>query len=146
MKLPSTILIPTDFSPGGEEAFDYAVALASKLDARLIALNVIGIPALGVPELGLAVTSTMIDSIVAQNRELLDKLIEKHRGDVRCEGLLRTGDPRDVILHTTEEVRADMIVMGTHGRRGVSRLLLGSVTEAVVRTAKCPVLTIRNHK
>ena len=57
--------------------------------------------------------------------------------------MLRTGDARDVIIRACEEINADLIVMGTHGRRGVSRALLGSVAESIVRTAPCPVLTIR---
>ena len=55
------------------------------------------------------------------------------------------GDARDVICQTAKEVHADLIVMGTHGRRGVTRALLGSVTENVVRQAPCPVLTVRPH-
>ena len=65
------------------------------------------------------------------------------------EVLLRTGDARDVINQTAKEVGADLIVMGTHGRRGVTRALLGSVAETVVRTAPCAVLTVRatdDHK
>ena len=57
--------------------------------------------------------------------------------------ILRTGDPRDMILQTAKEIHADLIVIGTHGRRGISRFLLGSVAEAIVRSAPCPVLTVR---
>jgi nucleotide-binding universal stress UspA family protein len=60
--------------------------------------------------------------------------------------MLRTGDARDLIVRACEEVGADLIVMGTHGRRGVSRALLGSVAESVVRIAPCPVLTIRKTR
>jgi nucleotide-binding universal stress UspA family protein len=141
--LPKTILVPIDFSAGSEAALDYAAALATKLGARLVLLNAIGIPALAVPELGLAVTNTMIESLVHDNRRSLDLLIEQRCAGISCEPLLRTGDPRDVILHTAEEAQADLIVMGTHGRRGVRRVLLGSVAETTVRMSKCPVLTIR---
>jgi nucleotide-binding universal stress UspA family protein len=60
--------------------------------------------------------------------------------------MLRTGDARDVIVDVAKEIGADLIVMGTHGRRGVRRALLGSIAEGVLRTAHCPVLTIRQHK
>lgn len=143
--LPKTILVPTDFSAGSDAALDYAVELARKLGARMVVLNVIGVPSFGVPELGLAITSTMMETLVSDNRVALDRLIERRCAGVGCEALLRTGDARDVILHTAEGVQADLIIMGTHGRRGVSRVLLGSVAEAIVRTSSCPVLTIRTR-
>jgi len=147
MKMPRNILVPIDFSDTAEHALDYAVVLANKLDARVHLLNVIGVPALGVPELGVALTASVIDSVVRSNQEALDKLANARRHAVQIgEVMLRTGDARDVILKTADEVGADMIVMGTHGRRGVRRALLGSVAESVVRTASCPVLTIHGHK
>ena len=144
--LPRTILVPTDLSEGAEEALDYACELATKFGATIHLLNVIGVPALGVPELGVALTSGVIDSIVHDNEQALAALAKKkcalaHIGQT----LLKTGDARDVINQTAKELDVDLIVMGTHGRRGVSRALLGSVTETVVRTAPCPVLTVRAH-
>jgi nucleotide-binding universal stress UspA family protein len=144
--LPKNILVPTDLSKGAEEALDYACELARKLGAKIHLLNVIGIPALGVPELGVAMTSTLIDTIIADNTSALQSLIKIKRGHAEFgELMLRTGDARDVINNSAKEVDADLIVMGTHGRRGVSRALLGSVAETVVRTAPCPVLTVRSH-
>jgi nucleotide-binding universal stress UspA family protein len=144
--LPKTILVPTDLSEGGTYAVDYACELAAKLGATVHLLNVIGIPALGVPELGVALTSTVIDQLVSENQKALDAIADAKRpttqiGDV----VLRTGDARDVINQTAKELGADLIVMGTHGRRGLSRALLGSVAETVVRSAPCAVLTVRAH-
>ncbi|MBS1118199.1 MAG: Universal stress protein UspA [Deltaproteobacteria bacterium] len=147
MNLPRNILVPIDFSEYSEQALDYAVALADKLDAKVHVLNVIGVPALGVPELGIALTASVIDGLVREHQEAIDKLAAPRRATGRIgEVILRTGDARDVILQAREEVEADMIVMGTHGRRGISRALLGSVAESVVRMAPCPVLTIRAPK
>jgi nucleotide-binding universal stress UspA family protein len=144
--LPKNILVPTDLSHHAEAAFDYACELATKLDATVHLVNVIGIPALGVPELGVAVTSTMIDSMIADNQQALDALAARHRADTRIgQILMKTGDARDMIDQAAKELGADLIVMGTHGRRGFSRALLGSVAETVVRTAPCPVLTIRSR-
>jgi universal stress protein A len=144
--LPKNILVPTDLSEYAEEALRYACELAAKLDATVHLVNVIGIPALGVPELGVAVTGAMIDSMVADNQQALDAIAERYRSLVRIgEVLLKTGDARDMIDEAAEQVSADLIVMGTHGRRGFSRALLGSIAEAVVRTAPCPVLTIRSR-
>lgn len=144
--LPKNILVPTDLSAGAEEALDYACELARKFDATVHLLNVISIPALGVPELGVAMASTVIDSIIKDNEDAMNALAQKKCVQAKLgQVLLRTGDARDVILLTARELGVDLIVMGTHGRRGVSRALLGSVTETVVRTAPCPVLTVRPH-
>jgi nucleotide-binding universal stress UspA family protein len=142
--LPKHILVPTDLSEGGEQAFEYACELARTIGAEVHLLNVIGIPALGMPEIGLAMTSTMIDQLVVDNQEALDRLAgtcTATRGQV----LVRTGDARDMINQTAKELGVDLIVMGTHGRRGLTRALLGSVAETVVRSAPCAVLTVRLH-
>jgi nucleotide-binding universal stress UspA family protein len=145
MTLPKTILVATDFSDSAEQALDYAVALAGKLGASIHVVHAIGVPSLGVPELGLAVTGTMMESMLKAASSELDKLASR-RASANIATLIRTGDARDVIDQTAKEIGADLVVMGTHGRRGVSRALLGSVAETVVRTAPCPVLTIRKRK
>lgn len=145
MDLPRTILVPTDFSEFAEYALDYAVKLAGKLNARILLLHAIGVPTLGIPELGLALTSTMMESLVQENSAALDRLATS-KLPAQIETLLRSGDARDVIALAAKEFDADLIVMGTHGRRGFRRALLGSVAEGVVRTAPCPVLTIRRPK
>ncbi len=144
--LPKTILVPTDLSEGAEQALDYACELAQKLGATVHLINVIGIPSLGVPELGLAVTSTVIDQILLDNQTALDKLAATRRANANIgQVLMKTGDAKDVINQTAIELGVDLIVMSTHGRRGLTRALLGSVTETVVRSAPCPVLTVRIH-
>ena len=139
------ILVPVDFSQCSEHALDYAVELADKLGASVHVLSVIGIPSYGVPELGVGITATMMDNMIADNQAALDALARPRKLDSK-NLLIRAGDARDVILQTVEELGADLIVMGTHGRRGISRALLGSVAEMVVRTAAVPVLTVRGRK
>src|SRR5215510_460464 len=141
--LPKHILVPTDLSAGAEQALEYACDLARTLGAKIHLLNVIGIPALGVPELGVALTGAMIDQLVVDNQTALDELARTKCAAELGEVMVRTGDARDVINHTAAELGIDLIVMGTHGRRGLSRALLGSVAETVVRTAPCAVLTVR---
>ena len=143
MNLPKTVLVATDFSECAEQALDYAVALAGKLDAKIHLLNAIGIPAMGIPEVGVAVTNTLIESTVRTHHAELDKLAIR-RASVNIETVLRTGDARDVIIDVAREVGADLIVMGTHGRGPVAHMLMGSVAEKVVRKAPCPVLTVRH--
>ena len=145
--LPKNILVPTDLSECAEHALDYACELARSLGAKIHLLNVIGIPSLGVPELGVAITATVIDTVVADNQNALDKLVASKQGAAEFgQVLIKTGDAKNLIDQTAVEVGADLIVMGTHGRRGVSRALLGSIAEVVVRTAPCPVLTVRSVK
>jgi nucleotide-binding universal stress UspA family protein len=147
LMLPKVILVPTDLSENAEEALDYACELARTLGAKLHLLHVVAVPVVGVPELGMALTSTMIDQMVVDNQKALDALAARKctLADV-APTILRTGDARDVINQTAKEIGADLIVVGTHGRRGVTRVLLGSVAETVVRTAPCPVLTVRMEK
>lgn len=141
--LPKHILVPTDLSEGAEQALEYACELARRLDAEIHLLNVVGIPALGVPELGVALTSTVIDQLVTENQAALDQIARTKCTARLGQVLIKAGDPRDTINRTAQELGADLIVMGTHGRRGITRALLGSVAETVVRTAPCAVLTVR---
>ena len=139
--IPTNILVPIDFSPCAEHALDYACALAARLDARLHVVNAIG----GLlPEVPVALTGQMPGSIRDGSIAALASLVDSRRDRARF-GEVRVveGDPRDVILQAVTDVHADLLVIGTHGRRGLSRLLLGSVAEDVLRRAPCPVLTVR---
>jgi nucleotide-binding universal stress UspA family protein len=147
MNPPASILVATDFSPPAEHALEYACVLASKLDATIHLVSVVGVPALAVPELGAAMAASVIDTMIDDNQNALDRLADQCRARGKVgEVLLRTGDARDMICHTATELKADLIVLGTHGRRGLSRALLGSVAEYVVRTSNVPVLTVRTGK
>ena len=96
--------------------------------------------------MGLALTATMIDQMVVDSQTAMDRLAQTRCTAQVGEVRVRTGDARDVINQTAKELGVDLIVMGTHGRRGISRALLGSVAETVVRTAPCAVLTVRLHE
>ena len=140
----TNILVPVDHSACSEQALDYAIALAESVGAKVALLSVVGIPTYGVPDLGVGITAPMMDNLIADHQKALDAMT-KNRPAV-SQVLVRAGDARDVILQTAEELGSDLIVMGTHGRRGISRALLGSVTEMIVRTSPVPVLTVRGHK
>jgi nucleotide-binding universal stress UspA family protein len=140
MKRFETILHPTDFSPGAAPAFRYACELAGDYDARLVVVYVLepGLPMVG--EGGLVPTD--LPEIRAAAEREFDALQPTVPG-VRLGKLIREGSAPATILAAAREVRADLIVMGTHGRTGLGRLLLGSVAEEVVRKAPCPVLTVK---
>ncbi len=135
-----TILHPTDFSEPSKYAFQIASALARDYGARLVVLHVATPPVVAYGEAPVDPELLQFDEEEARDR--LSRLLAADPG-VRAEHLLKTGDPATEILVVSEAYRADLIVMGTHGRTGLARLLMGSVAEQVVRKAACPVLTLK---
>ncbi len=134
-----TILHPTDFSEASEAAFHLACSLARDHGSRLILLHVIAPPAVAYTEGGmLPPTEEVREQLWAQ----LDA-VEAGDDDVVLERDLVEGDPAAEILRLAKEIDSDLIVMGCHGRTGLSRLLMGSVAEEVVRKGSCPVLTVK---
>jgi nucleotide-binding universal stress UspA family protein len=132
-----TILHPTDFSDRSEHAFRVACALARDYDARLVVLHVDNLP---LALYGDALAMPRPDDYQDRLREQLNDL---RAPGVEVEHRLNEGNPVTEILGAAEEVNADLVVMGTHGRTGLGRLLMGSVAEQVLRQAPCPVLTVR---
>jgi nucleotide-binding universal stress UspA family protein len=143
MTLPTVILVPMDFSPCANLAFQHAVELASKLGAKVHLLNVVDLQGFGI-DYGIVVAEEVLASVCETNRRELEKLISD-RGKEAAFGppLVEIGEPRITIPDYAAALHADLIVMGTHGRRGLKRFLLGSVAESVTRNAPCPVLLVR---
>jgi nucleotide-binding universal stress UspA family protein len=141
--LPKTILVPTDFGEPSEAALDYALELAKALKAEIIVMHAYEIPIMGFPDGALVATAELTSRILDGAKAGLDRQIKDHLGQgVLIRGVIKQGEAYRMVNETAEEVGADLIVMGTHGRRGIPRALIGSVAEKVVRTAKVPVLTI----
>lgn len=134
------ILLPTDGSDASNPAVEQAIGLARETGAELHVLFVVeDIPY--APEM-------MDDQVEGQLREIGEDAIENIRKRADEAGIdiveaIREGAPHNSILGYADEEDADIIVMGTHGRSGLDRYLLGSVTERVVRTSDIPVLTVR---
>jgi nucleotide-binding universal stress UspA family protein len=145
--VPRTILVPTDFSEHAEAALAYAAGLAGPLDATIHLLHVIALTATGMPELGVVYSSMDVEAATLAAQRKLDELAARYRDRVAL-GPTRVeiGDARLAIDQVAELLGADLIVMGTHGRSGLRRMLMGSVAESVVRTAPCPVLSVRRAK
>ncbi|CAN5216131.1 hypothetical protein BH11MYX1_BH11MYX1_43890 [soil metagenome] len=142
VSLPKNILVPTDFSEHSTRALDYAVELACKLDATIHVLNVMG---LQFAEYPIAITAAMVDDLMDINRKTVADLIAA-RATTHASfapPTFEVGDVRVAIEKSVRDLGIDLIVMGTHGRTGVKRLVLGSVAEAVARSVACPVLLIR---
>ncbi len=142
------ILFPTDFSEGALNALPYAVDLAKNYGAKLHMLHVVYDIATAS---GLYVPHISVDEMYKELDASAQKELEKFGADKRMdlkdvEYTVIRGIPYEEILKFAEEKNIDLIVIGTHGRKGIDRVLFGSTAERVVRNASCPVLTIRGTK
>ncbi len=136
------ILVATDFGEVSAHALDRALDLARDLDARVTIVHVAPMPPYYYAAYaeGLAWPTDELEG--AARRALDETLASAKRRWEKVESLLLLGVPRTQIVEAVTSQKADLVVMGTHGRRGVVRALLGSVAENVVRTSPVPVLTI----
>ncbi len=136
-----TVLHPTDFSESSEHAFRLACALARDYGARLIVLHVRWLPTPVFGEVVPMPPPATGYSSAATEAQLHQ--IQAPDPAIHVEHRLEEGDPATEILSVAHETNTDLIVLGTHGRTGLSRLLMGSVAEQVVRRAACPVVSVK---
>lgn len=139
------IVVPTDFSDCSREAWSMAKGLGTTPESELILTHVLT----EVPRFGEGfLTAQSASEIEAAARKWAEATLAEWVAAARAEGLkarsaLRTGVPYQEIVALARAERADLIVIGTHGRGGMNRVLLGSIADRVVRLAPCPVLTVR---
>jgi nucleotide-binding universal stress UspA family protein len=141
------ILVPTDFSKFSQQALMYAVALAEKFGSELCLLHVVQDLAVFIPDMVTTAPPIVpsLEQMTAAVQAAFDRLVREN-------GLERLSFRREVcqgtpfleIIRFAKENEVDLIVMGTHGRSGLVHVLMGSVTDKVVRKAPCPVLTVRH--
>ena len=137
------ILVATDFTDLADHATSYAVDLARQLDARVTLLHAYEIPVYGFPDGTLIATADVAAKISIAAQTAMDALVQKHKASgVPVTSMVTDGPTVDEVNRVAQELNADLIVVGTHGRRGLSRALLGSVAEGVIRTSTRPVLAI----
>ena len=135
------LLLATDLADASASATDEAFDLASRLGARLLVVSVIDPGSLKLPG---GRFRTRVDQVRERREQLAQALVARGRREgVDVSFLIWTGDPGDVIVEAAQAEHADMVLVGSHGRGPVGRLLLGSVSEFVVRNAPCPVLVVR---
>lgn len=140
------ILCPVDFSEASKQSFQTAVDLATRLNAEIRVIHVYQLPASALPD-GVLETPTDLEAVLEERiQKRLDAFVAENvtEGANVTTGLCE-GVPYVEITEAAEEIDADMIVIGTHGRTGLAHLLLGSVAERVLRTSDIPVLTVRQH-
>jgi nucleotide-binding universal stress UspA family protein len=142
-----TILSPVDFSENSRAAVEYAAYFARQSNATVYLLYVVPEVELQLPpELYHRDESGAADLVWAKKaaKEKLHEVAQERLGSgIHYEILTRIGDPATVVLETAETIEAGLIVMATHGRKGLAHFFLGSVAEKVVCESLCPVLTIR---
>lgn len=142
------ILAPTDFSEYSKKAVASACELAKKFGAKLTILHVVEPPPY--PIEGYVpphVSATFLEDLERQATQDLAQLVpEAEAAKIEVARRVVVGTPYRKIIETAEAERVDLIVMATAGRTGFSHLVMGSIAERVVRTATCPVLTIRPHE
>ncbi len=141
------ILCPVDFSEFSASAYRYALSVAEHYGAKLVVQHVIEL--WKYPSAGFAASATLYDefcrSVCENGKEQLQKFVKSNTRDgMQPELVVHEGMAPDAILSFAQAHKADGIVMGTHGQRGFDRLMLGSVTDRVMRRASCPVLVVRN--
>ena len=139
------ILLPTDFSTLSATAMKYACELAAKFDAELHLLHTLEIHSSSTPafEMGLALPTYVKESRAAAEKSLTGVLDPQWSAGRKVIHAVIEGSPKVEIIRYARNHEIDLIVLSTHGRTGLSHIFMGSVAENVVRTAPCPVLTVR---
>ena len=140
------ILYPSDFSRASGAAFTKALELAKTSKAELLIVHVLAstVPMVGDGYVSPQVYEDLAVSARAYGKKNLDALVAKaKKAGVRAKSLLLEGVPHEQIARTARRQRADVVVMGTHGRTGLAKLFLGSVAGRVIAIAPCPVMTVR---
>lgn len=139
----SSILVPVDFEPPSMHALETGLQLAHKIGAEVVLLHVYGLPVYVYPGMDPIIAPTLNREIAEAATRALDQLAESSGGLRR---IVRSGNAAEEILAVIDELRPSMVVMGTHGRSGLARWVLGSVAEQVSRRSSIPVLTVRTPR
>jgi nucleotide-binding universal stress UspA family protein len=142
------ILHPSDFSSASNAAFKKAIEMAKASRAELLIVHVINpiIPVAGEGYISPKMYEDLAESTRAWARKQLERLLAKaKKSGVRGKGVLAEGAAHEQIARIAKTKRADLVVMGTHGRSGFAKLFLGSVAGRVVTAAPCPVLTVKGR-
>lgn len=137
------ILLPTDGSGAADAAVPHAIELADRYGAHLHVLYVADTTEYST----VTFEDDVVDPLAEEGEHVVDEVVEKaSEQNIEAVGVVMKGGAYETILQYVDDEDIDVVVMGTHGRRGLDRALLGSVTERVVRTSDVPVLTVREDE
>jgi nucleotide-binding universal stress UspA family protein len=156
MDFINKILAPTDLSSFSANGVRYACSLAKALEAEVIVAHAVSTSEFTSHAASLKITSSgaeaddLVGKLAEHHKQLLGKFMEQQLAivgaDLNVQQIVEMGDAHILIVNWAKDKAADLIVMSTHGRSGLPRMILGSVTEKVLRSASCPVLAIPSHE
>lgn len=135
----NTILVPIDFQDASLTALALARDLGARLGLEVVLLHVYSIPIAIYPGFGPIMAPGLPEEIAAAAKQAIEQLAASNGG---LKSMIRAGEPASEILRAIEETKPAMVAVGSHGRKGIAHLLLGSVAEKVVRSSASPVLTV----
>ena len=134
------VLVPSDFSERAEPALKYAVDLANRFDAEIVGCHVIELPMVIIP----LHEEEPVDVVASNAREKLESLL-RAAGAKKFRVLIEQGNPTRQLVRIAANEDIDLVVVSTHGRSGLSHMLMGSTAENLVRLTPCPVLVVRDE-
>ncbi len=147
------ILVPVDLERHTRKLVDFAIDMANNLDAEIILFHGIETGEDGVPvEMGrMALSGVSGEELQSAHTDEAGKRLEEIAGEIegkckKCESTIATGDVVDEIVEFAEKQKADLIIIGSHGRRGLEHILLGSVAERVIKRSPCPTLIMNPYR
>lgn len=139
-----TILVPIDFSENSEHVMEYALSLGQRFESRILLCFVAQLYTdysdFFIPQMPVVAIEEEIDKAA---KERMRRFVETHNNGTKIEQFVLIGNVAHEILNMAKKKDVDLIVMGTHGYQGFEKILFGSVAEKVVKTAPCPVLTVK---
>lgn len=135
-----TILVPVDFQEASLEAIAVARDLAKPLGLEVVLLHVFSIPVVAYPGFDPIIAPGLPEEVATTAQKALERLMDQAGA---TSTMLRSGDAADEIVKAIDDLDPYLVAMGTHARKGLSHLLLGSVAEKVIRRSKVPVITVR---
>ena len=141
------ILFPVDFYESSDKILPYVKLMAEKLGAKIELIHVVrGSSDFVGYEMGTAWYSNFEDELIKGGEKAMDKFVEEKLAGLDVDTSVAVGDAAEEIIKYADKTGADMIIIGTHGRKGLEKILFGSVALGVVKGANCPVLTVNPHK
>ncbi len=147
MEILKKIVVPVDFEDNTEYLVDYASELARKFDAEMYLIHVIPMGYSLGGEMVVRYSAIKEDEYKSSVEKMMERLVAVTGKDgIRCNGKVFVGDPAEEIVQYVDDVGADMVIISTHGTKGLEKILLGSVTSRVVKRSNCPVLSMNPYK
>lgn len=147
MQKINNIVVPVDFEKNTQKLIDFAIDMANQLDSEITFFHGVEYVAIGEMALGNFSYTDYIAERKNAAKKALEEIVENAKGKCKaCRSKVIVGDVVDEIIDYAKNQKAHMIIMGTHGKRGIEKILLGSVADRVLKSAHCPVLVMNPYR